>query len=375
MKPPHIVQVALEGRGYDIIIGRGVLADGARHLAPLVEGRRGLIVTDETVAKLHLAPLRVALDVAGCPATSLILPPGEATKSWAFLEKIVEHILLERLERGDFVIALGGGVMGDLAGFAAAIARRGMRFLQVPTSLLAQVDSAVGGKTGINSKKGKNLIGAFYQPALVLADTGVLDTLSAREFRAGYAEVVKYGLIDQPKVFEWLEAGAASRIFTGGAEREEAVEMACRAKAAIVARDETETGDRALLNLGHTFGHALEALTQYDSARLVHGEGVAIGMAMAHRFSVMLGLCPKADAARVETHLLAMGLPVHASAIAGFDADDAAMLAAMKQDKKVSRGSLTFILTRGIGQSFIAKDVPEEKVMAFLAQDRAFKLA
>lgn len=269
------------------------------------------------------------------------------------------------------MIALGGGVIGDLAGFASAIARRGMKFVQMPTSLLAQSDSSVGGKTGINSPSGKNLVGAFHQPIRVLCDTGVLDTLSLREMRAGYAEVVKYGLIDRPEFFEWLEAGAWRGIFEGTPERDEAVRIACAAKSAIVARDEHETGDRALLNLGHTFGHALEALTHYDSARLVHGEGVAIGMAMAHRFSVQLGLCSGQDAGRVASHLQAVGLPTEVKAIPGWSAGVDAMIDAIRQDKKVSQGALTFILTRGIGQSFIAKGVEEAPLRAFLASELA----
>jgi 3-dehydroquinate synthase len=239
----------------------------------------------------------------------------------------------------------------------------------VPTSLLAQVDSSVGGKTGINSPLGKNLVGAFHQPRLVLADTGILDTLPLREFRAGYAEVVKYGLIDRPDFFEWLENGAWRGIFSGGPEREEAISIACAAKAAIVARDETETGDRALLNLGHTFGHALEALVEYDGARLVHGEGVAIGTAMAHRFSQALGLCAQEVPSRVAAHLQEVGLPTRLADIPGDIGTPEAILNAIRQDKKVSRGTLTFILTRGIGQSFIAKDVAAETVLAFLRQE------
>ncbi len=306
---PAKVRVELAGRSYDILIGRNLIAEAGSHVAPLLPRRRVLVVTDENVAQRHLPPLLASLSAAKIPAASLILPPGEKTKSWPFLEQVVERILAEKLERGDAVIALGGGVIGDLTGFASAIARRGMKFVQIPTSLLAQSDSSVGGKTGINSPAGKNLVGAFHQPILVLCDTSALDTLPIREMRAGYAEVVKYGLIDRPDFFEWLEAGAWRGLFGGGPEREEAVRVACAAKAAIVARDEHETGDRALLNLGHTFGHALEAITQYDSARLVHGEAVSIGMAMAHRFSVETGLCSGQDATRVERHLAAVGCP------------------------------------------------------------------
>lgn len=366
---PASVRVELGGRSYDILIGRGLVAEAGRHAGPLLARRRVLVVTDENVGLRHLGGLVASLETAGIPAASQVLPAGEKTKSWACLEQVVERILAERLERGDAVIALGGGVIGDLAGFASAIARRGMRFIQIPTSLLAQSDSSVGGKTGINSPAGKNLVGAFHQPILVLCDTGVLDTLPLREMRAGYAEIVKYGLIDRPEFFHWLEAGAWRGIFEGNTDRDEAVRIACAAKAAIVARDEHETGDRALLNLGHTFGHALEALTEYDSARLVHGEGVAIGMALAHRFSVKLGLCSGQDAVRVERHLQTVGLPTEIGAIPGWNSDTEAMITAIRQDKKVSRGALTFILTRGIGQSFIAKDVEEAPLREFLTAE------
>ncbi len=365
------VRVDLAGRAYDILIGRGLVAEAGVHLAPLLGKRRVLIVTDENVGARHLAALVASLEAHAIPAASLVLPAGEKTKSWPFLERVVERILSERLERGDAVIALGGGVIGDLAGFASAIARRGMKFVQIPTSLLAQSDSSVGGKTGINSPAGKNLVGAFHQPIRVLCDTGVLDTLPLREMRAGYAEVVKYGLIDRPEFFAWLEAGAWRGIFAGGPERDEAVRTACAAKAAIVARDEHETGDRALLNLGHTFGHALEALTHYDSARLVHGEGVSIGMAMAHRFSVQLGDCTGQDAGRVAQHLKAVGLPTELKDVPGWEAGVEEIITAIRQDKKVSQGALTFILTRGIGQSFIAKGVEEAPLRAFLGTELA----
>jgi 3-dehydroquinate synthase len=265
-------------------------------------------------------------------------------------------------------VALGGGVVGDLAGFAAAVTRRGVRFVQVPTTLLSQVDSSVGGKTGINSRHGKNLVGAFHQPSLVLADTALLDTLPIREMRAGYAEVVKYGLIDDPRFFDWCEAHWGG-IFSGGPERDEAVAQSCRAKAAVVVRDEREDGDRALLNLGHTFGHALERITRYDSARLVHGEGVAIGLCLAFRFSVALGLCPATEADRVEAHLISAGLPTRLSRVPGGSGTVDELLDAMAQDKKVKGGALTFILAKGIGQSFIARDIPVERVRAFLQDE------
>ena len=286
------------------------------------------------------------------------------------LDRVVDGILAAKMERGDLVVALGGGVVGDLAGFAASITRRGMRFVQIPTSLLAQVDSSVGGKTGVNSPHGKNLIGAFHQPSLVLADVDVLDTLSRREFAAGYAEVVKYGLIADAPFFNWLEAHHEG-VFKGGPDRVHAIETSCVAKAAVVVRDEREEGDRALLNLGHTFAHAFERIVAYDGARLVHGEAVAIGLVSAFRFSVKLGLCHGQDAARIEAHLKAVGLPTRMQQIPGWNADSAAILDAMAQDKKVKRGKLTFILARGIGESFIAPDVSADDVRAFLDEDLA----
>ena len=295
---------------------------------------------------------------------------GEGSKTYAGLEKVCEALIAAKIERNDLVIALGGGVVGDLAGFAAAILRRGVDFVQVPTSLLAQVDSSVGGKTGINSPQGKNLIGAFHQPVLVIADTAVLDTLSPRQFRAGYAEVAKYGVLGDDAFFAWLEANHAD-IFAGGAAREHAIATSCRAKAAIVARDERETGERALLNLGHTFGHALEAATGF-SDRLFHGEGVAIGMVLAAEFSAQLGMISEADAARVERHLAAVGLPTRLQDIAGFAqeglADADALMALMAQDKKVKRGKLTFILLEAIGHAVIANDVDPALVRDFLQQ-------
>jgi 3-dehydroquinate synthase len=371
MIPHSTVKVALSGRDYDILIGRGLIAVAGTQIARLFPRSGAMIVTDANVAALHLPALEASLAAAGIRHQSIVLTPGEATKNWADLGRVVEAILAGRFERGDLVIAFGGGVIGDLAGFAAAITRRGMRYVQIPTTLLAQVDSSVGGKTAVNSPSGKNLIGAFHQPSLVLADTGLLDTLSDREMRAGYAEVVKYGLIDKPEFYEWLESGRWRGIFSGEAEREEAVRLSCEAKAAVVARDETETGDRALLNLGHTFGHALEAGAHYDGNRLVHGEGVAIGMALAHRFSAKLGLITGQDCVRVERHIAAVGLPVHIGAIPGEAYTVEGMLAAIRQDKKVSRGALTFILTRGIGKSFIAKDVAESDVRAFLEGELA----
>lgn len=365
---PVKVEVSLGPRSYDILIGAGLLRRAGAEIAHRLPGIRAAVVTDANVAERHLEPLRDSLAAAGIEAAAVVVAPGEKSKSFGTLEEVVSGVLAERLERGDAVIALGGGVVGDLAGFASGIVRRGMRFVQVPTSLLAQVDSSVGGKTGINTSHGKNLVGVFHQPRLVLADTDVLDTLPAREFRAGYAEVAKYGLIDRPDFFAWLEKNWQA-VFAGGAERVEAIAQSCRAKADVVARDEHEKGDRALLNLGHTFGHALEGATGYDSTRLVHGEGVAIGMALAHRFSARLNLASPDDADRVEAHLKAVGLPTRLSDVPGGLPGAEGFLNYIAQDKKVSRGALTFVLTRGIGQSFVAKDVPASQVLSFLEEN------
>src|SRR6202008_195259 len=313
---PIQVDVALGERAYDIVIGRDVLQSLGPRIAAIRPGVRTAIVTDRTVEKSWLAPTEASLAQAGIPTSSIVVEEGEGSKSYAGLEKVSEALIAAKIERNDLVIALGGGVVGDLAGFAAAILRRGVDFVQVPTTLLAQVDSSVGGKTGINSPQGKNLIGAFHQPVLVLADTAVLDTLPERQFRAGYAEVVKYGLLGDEAFFTWLEANHAD-IFAGGAAREHAIATSCRAKAAIVARDEREAGERALLNLGHTFGHALEAATGF-SDRLFHGDGVAVGMVLAAEFSAELGMVIEADAARVKRHLAVAGLPTRLQDIAGF---------------------------------------------------------
>lgn len=363
------VHVSLGDRSYDILIGSGLIARAGEEIASRLPGIRAAVVTDSNVEQVHLQPLLSALQLAGIPATPVVVPAGEKSKGFATLETVTNAILAARLERGDAVIALGGGVIGDLAGFTAGIVRRGMNFIQIPTSLLAQVDSSVGGKTGINTSHGKNLVGVFNQPQLVLADTDVLNTLSKREFTAGYAEVAKYGLIDQPAFFEWLENNWQA-VFSGGSARQYAIATSCRAKAAVVARDERETGDRALLNLGHTFGHALETATNYDSSRLVHGEAVAIGMVLAHQFSARLGLISDDVAKRVETHLKTVGLPVSLKDIAGLPSADV-LMSYIAQDKKVSRGSLTFILTRGLGQAFIAKDVVASEVEAFLREKLA----
>lgn len=361
------VRVELGDRSYDILIGPGLIARGGHEIASRLKGRRVAVVTDENVGGRYLTALTDALVAQGIAVHALTLPAGEKTKSFDPLIRCCDHILEAKIERNDAVIALGGGVIGDLTGFAAGIVRRGTRFIQIPTSLLAQVDSSVGGKTGINSRHGKNLIGVFHQPDLVLADTDVLDTLSPREFRAGYAEVAKYGLIDKPDFFEWLEAGWRD-VFAGGAARIRAIATSCRAKADVVAQDERENGLRALLNLGHTFGHALEAATDYDSARLVHGEGVSIGMVLAHQFSARMNLASPDVARRVEKHLRDVGLPVSMGEIPGGLPPAETLLEAITQDKKVKGGKLTFILTRGLGQSFVADDVPASEVLSFLRE-------
>jgi 3-dehydroquinate synthase len=372
---PVKVEVALENRGYDIVIGRGVLASLGMRVASLRPGVRTAIVTDRTVAKHWLEPTEASLAASGIATSRIVVEEGEISKTYAGLEKVSEALIAARIERNDLVIALGGGVVGDLAGFAAAILRRGVDFVQVPTSLLAQVDSSVGGKTGINSPQGKNLLGAFHQPVLVIADTAVLDTLSPRQFRAGYAEVAKYGVLGDEAFFSWLEKNHAD-IFKGGSAREHAIATSCRAKAGVVSRDERETGERALLNLGHTFGHALEAATGF-SDRLFHGEGVAIGMTLAAQFSARLGMIGEADALRVERHLIEAGLPTRLQDIAGFAqeglADADALMALMAQDKKVKRGKLTFILLEAVGRAVIAKDVDPAPVRDFLKDKLALK--
>jgi 3-dehydroquinate synthase len=364
------VDVALGDRAYEIVIGRDVLSSLGPRVSALRPGARTAIVTDRTVAKHWLAKTEASLAEAGIASSHIIVEEGEGSKSYPVLEKVSEALISARIERADLVVALGGGVVGDLAGFAAAILRRGVDFVQVPTSLLAQVDSSVGGKTGINSPQGKNLLGAFHQPLLVVADTAVLDTLSPRQFRAGYAEVAKYGVLGDEGFFAWLEKNH-SDIFSGTGAREHAIATSCRAKAAIVARDERENGERALLNLGHTFGHALEAATGF-SDRLFHGEGVSIGMVLAAEFSVRLGMIAEQDAVRVKKHLADVGLPTTLQEIAGFkqeglpDAD--ALMALMAQDKKVKRGRLTFILLNAIGRAVISSDVEPSLVCDFLKE-------
>jgi 3-dehydroquinate synthase len=363
---PINVPVALAERTYDIVIGAGLLDEAGDRISRLRPGAAAAIVTDATVARLHLPRLEQALSSAGIRSSKIVIPAGETSKNYRSLETVVDAILDARIERGDLVVAFGGGVIGDLAGFAAAIARRGVDFVQIPTTLLAQVDSSVGGKTGVNTRHGKNLVGAFHQPVLVLADTALLDTLPQREFRAGYAEVVKYGLIADAPFFGWLEQ-KRSEVFAAGNARTEAIATSCRHKAAIVGRDERETGDRALLNFGHTFGHALEAATGY-SERLLHGEAIAIGMVLAFDFSSRRGLSPTEHARRVAAHFQEAGLPTAISDIPGKRLTAEALIEHIGQDKKVTRGKLNLILTRGIGRAFVAADIPRAEVIEFLAE-------
>ena len=368
------VRVELDARSYDIVIGQGLIASLGKRIGTLRPGAKAAIVTDENVARHHLWAAEEALAHAGVASNRVIVPVGESSKSFRVFEQVCEAIIAARIERGDLIVALGGGVIGDLAGFVASAVRRGVDYVQVPTTLLAQVDSSVGGKTAINSAYGKNLIGAFHQPILVLADTAALDTLPAREFRAGYAEVAKYALLGDAAFFSWLEAnwrdvfggGSASKSFA----REHAIAVSCRAKAAIVARDERETGDRALLNLGHTFGHALEAACGF-SERLLHGEAVAAGMALAFAFSARQGLMPAAEADRATRHLAAVGLPTRLKDIPGGLPPVDQLMDLIAQDKKVKRGMPTFILARGIGAAFIATDVDSADVRAFLSEKLA----
>jgi len=357
--------VDLPDRSYDIKIGPGLLAEAGHYIRPFLKRPKVAILTDRNVAELHLPSLQDGLAAAGIESAALALDPGEKTKGWAGLEQAVEWLVSQKVERDDIVIAFGGGVVGDLAGFSAAVLRRGVNFVQVPTSLLAQVDSSVGGKTGINSAQGKNLIGAFHQPKLVLADTSVLDTLPGREFVSGYGEVVKYGLLGDIGFFEWLEMNGPSMKAGNLANRIHAVRRSCEMKAEIVARDEKERGDRALLNLGHTFGHALEAATGY-SDRLLHGEGVAIGCVLAFELSQRLGLCSQEAPSRVRAHLATMGMKKDLSDIAGDMPDAEGLMGLMAQDKKVVGGQIAFILARGIGAAFVSREVDMNVVRGVL---------
>ncbi|WP_439123002.1 3-dehydroquinate synthase [Marivita sp.] len=359
------VHVPLEGRAYDVRIGPDLLSRAGVEITPLLKRPRVAIVTDTHVADIHLEALETALSAEGITSVSLTLPAGESTKGWPQFERTVEWLLDQKIERRDVVIALGGGVIGDLVGFAAAVLRRGVRFVQIPTSLLAQVDSSVGGKTGINAPQGKNLIGAFHQPALVLADISVLNSLPKRDFLAGYGEVVKYGLLGDAAFFDWQEQNAGRISERDPDALAYAVKRSVEMKAEIVVRDETEQGDRALLNLGHTFCHALEAATGY-SDRLLHGEGVAIGCALGFDLSARLGLCSQEDPSRVSQMLSEMGMKVSLADIDGDLPDAQALLDLMGQDKKVIDGQLRFILARGIGDAFVTSDVPSDRVLQLL---------
>ncbi len=360
------IRVPLGARSYDVLVGAGLLEEAGARIAPLLERPRCAIITEERVAGLHLEPLRRALSSAGIEAPALVLPPGEASKSWQMLERSVEWLLGQRIERQDVVIAFGGGVIGDLAGFAAAVLRRGVRFVQIPTTLLAQVDSSVGGKTGINSPHGKNMIGAFHQPSLVLADPRVLATLAPRDFLSGYGEVVKYALLGDAAFFEWLEENGPALAAGDLALRREAVRRSVQMKADIVGRDETEQGERALLNLGHTFCHALEAATGYGE-RLLHGEGVAIGCALALEASARAGLCPQEAPSRLRAHLRAMGMKADPGDIEGALPDADALMALMAQDKKVRAGRMRYVLVRDIGDAFVAEDPDPALIRSVLA--------
>jgi 3-dehydroquinate synthase len=366
---PIQVEVELGDRSYPIVVGRGLLDSLGVRIAALRPGAKAAIVSDATVARLYLGAVEAVLQAAGISPTRVVVPAGEGAKSFAVLEQVCEELIAARIERADLVVALGGGVVGDLAGFAASVVRRGVDVVQVPTTLLAQVDSSVGGKTAINSRQGKNLIGAFHQPILVIADTALLDTLTPREFRAGYAETAKYGLIADAGFFAWLETNWRD-VFAGTPAREHAVAVSCRAKAAIVGRDEREAGERALLNLGHTFGHALEAAAGF-SERLLHGEAVALGMVLAFGFSARLNLLPHREADRVARHLGEVGLPAKLSAIPGPLPGADRLMDLIAQDKKVKRGKLSFILARAIGASFVAPDVDAADVRAFLIEKLA----
>ena len=364
------IPVGLGARAYEVVVGRGLLAQAGERIAPFAKRRRVAVVSDETVYRLHGAELAGRLKSVGIESHSVIVPPGEQTKSWEGLADVSDRLLTLELDRGDLIVAFGGGVVGDLAGFAAAIYKRGIDFVQVPTTLLAQVDSSVGGKTAIDTPRGKNLIGAFHQPRLVLADLSVLDTLPDREMRAGYAEVIKYGLLGDFAFFEKLEADGAKVLARDPEALAAAVARSVEMKAEIVAEDEMEAGRRALLNLGHTFGHALEAETGYGEA-LLHGEAVGAGMAMAFRFSAKLGLCPAQDALRAERAIAAAGLPVRMADVRPepFPADR--LVRHMGQDKKAEAGRQTFILARGLGQAFVAKDVGNASLRDFLLSEGA----
>ena len=361
------LRVELGDRGYDILVGPGLIAAAGMHILPLARRKQAVVVTDETVARAHLKPLIDSLDAVGIAHHTIVLPPGEGTKDLAHFGRLVDDVLACNIERGTMLVALGGGVVGDICGFAAATLLRGIDFVQIPTTLLAQVDSSVGGKTAINTAAGKNLLGAFYQPRLVLADSGALATLPRRELLAGYAETVKYGLIADADFFDWLDADHGKVCDLEPAALNRAVITSCRMKAEIVAADERETGDaRALLNFGHTFGHALEAETGFGDT-LLHGEAVALGMVLAFDFAVRHGVCSGQDATRVRRHIAATGLPTELAAFGLADKPDA-LLAHMGKDKKVRDGRITLILPRRIGDAFVTRDATADDLRAFLSE-------
>ncbi len=362
------IRVELGDRSYDIHAAPGLLAQAGELIKPLLSSPRVFVVTDENLENLHLEALKDSLDAAGIENHGVVLPAGEGTKDFAHLESLLDAMLDAKCERGTTIVAFGGGVIGDLTGFASSILLRGVPFVQIPTTLLSQVDSSVGGKTGINTRQGKNLVGSFYQPRLVLADIDVLSTLSPRDLRSGYAEVVKYGLIDDPAFFDWLDTKNALALMLGDKDaRQQAVLTSCRAKARIVAADERESGQRALLNLGHTFAHALEAETGYGDL-LYHGEAVSIGMLMAFELSARLDLCPRADVDRLRAHLEKLGMPVRLPTLPdGRKWDAKVLLKHFGADKKVKDGKVTFVLARGIGQAFLSRDVPQDVTLGVLA--------
>jgi 3-dehydroquinate synthase len=361
------VRVELGSRSYSILVGPALLGDCGHHIAQAVAGRSAIVVSDRTVADLYLQAALRSLQDSGFSCSELVVEPGESSKDLATLCSALESLLSRGIERGTTLIALGGGVIGDLTGFAASILLRGIPYVQIPTTLLAQVDSSVGGKTGVNSEHGKNLIGSFYQPQLVLADVETLGTLPQRERRAGYAEVAKYGLIDDAAFFSWLEAHGRELIAGDPALQQTAVAACCRAKARIVADDEREVGARALLNLGHTFAHALETEAGY-SGSLLHGEAVAFGIVLAYRLSTRLGLCAAEDTERVTQHFRDIGLPSDARDLPQLSWDPDRLIALMGRDKKVRGGRITFVLTRGIGHAFLSQDVPSEALRAVLEE-------
>lgn len=364
------IAVGLGDRAYEVLVGEGLLDAAGEHMAPFLKRRRTAVVSDEAVWGLHGPRLTAALTKAGIEVHPVIVPPGEQTKSFEGLADVTDRLLALELDRGDLVTAFGGGVVGDLAGFAAAIYKRGIDFVQIPTTLLAQVDSSVGGKTAIDTPRGKNLVGAFHQPRLVLADLSVLATLPDREMRAGYAEVIKYGLLGDRAFFEWLEANVAAVLTREPAALTQAVARSVEMKAEIVAEDEREQGRRALLNLGHTFAHALEAETGYGAA-LLHGEAVGVGQALAFRFSAAQGLCTGQDAERATRGVAAAGLPVTLAEVTGHPFDAGRLVSHMGQDKKAEGGKLTFILARALGEAFVARDVDAGAVRRFLASEGA----